>query len=183
MGADALRRKIVDRAGSRTARATEIMATRVREASGLTGDRVATTGPRFSPPSRWTSTLRVADDVTVWRWVYGDAATRHQPFDPHIGLDGLTFDEEDWPDKLHNPDPYPKGDHYHPGDHRGCQCVVEIVSGDKPFPLGPGPRTVRAAGLVFTMRDDRTVASTGAPEWWMAVVNRAGWRSALQEAR
>lgn len=184
MGAERLRRRIVDRAGARTARAAEILADRVRDASGLPSGRVSTAGPRFAPPARWSSTLAVrGEGVTVWRWVYGDHSSRTAPFDPHVELDGLTFDETNWGDKLHSPDPFPKGSHYFPGDHKGCQCLVEVVVGDAPFPLGPSPRVVRRAGLTFTMRDDRTVAASALPPWWVEVVNQAGWRSALEEAR
>lgn len=65
--------------------------------------------------------------VTGFTWIYGDS---ERPFEPHVELDGLTFDSYDDPD-LTNSDVWPPFPHYFPGDHNGCTCAAE------PTVLGP----------------------------------------------
>ncbi len=69
-----------------------------------------------------------------YRWVYGDAAARRQPFEPHRALDGLVVGS--WND----PNLSSVGDdaatwmgntNYYPGDHSGCRCsFVPVTSAD-----------------------------------------------------
>lgn len=53
-------------------------------------------------------------------WEYGPAF-RSQTFHPHLALDGVRFQTFDDP-VLANPNPWPPGGFYIPGDHKGCIC-------------------------------------------------------------
>lgn len=65
---------------------------------------------------------------TGWRWLYGDPAARRTPFEPHEALDLVEF--ATWSDDvLANPDGWPDGDYYRPGDHLGCLCDFEPIFG------------------------------------------------------
>jgi hypothetical protein len=60
-----------------------------------------------------------------YEWVYGPSG-RSRPFEPHVELDGVTF--EDWTDPvLAVEDSFPDGGYYLPGDHGGCLCDVAPV--------------------------------------------------------
>lgn len=60
-----------------------------------------------------------------YRWVYGPAA-RQRPFEPHVELDGVEFENFDDP-VLANPDSFPETAFYIPGDHAGCICDYEPI--------------------------------------------------------
>lgn len=71
--------------------------------------------------------------VTVWIWVHNH--TPPNDFPPHLALDGVTFDENNWPEVLAaEPGQYPGGAFYVPGDHEGCFPAGTVVSG--PVPSG-----------------------------------------------
>lgn len=61
----------------------------------------------------------------AFRWVYGPAL-RHHPFEPHLRLDGVVFDNFD-DEQLANHKSWPARDFYMPGDHAGCICDFEPV--------------------------------------------------------
>lgn len=55
-----------------------------------------------------------------FEWVYG-AFPRSRPFEPHMALDGVAF--QNWDDEvLTNTSGWPYVSHYMPGDHDGCSC-------------------------------------------------------------
>lgn len=59
----------------------------------------------------------------AWVWVYGDAGDRGTPFPAHEDLEGQEF--LDWQDgvlSVRDEDSWLGVSHYHPGDHRWCQC-------------------------------------------------------------
>jgi hypothetical protein len=60
-----------------------------------------------------------------YRWVYGPAA-RQRPFEPHVELDGVEFENFD-DDVLANRDSFPEFAFYIPGDHAGCICDFEPI--------------------------------------------------------
>lgn len=68
--------------------------------------------------------LRAGGLVPVgWKWDYGDRAARAVNFEPHLSLDGVTF--ERWDDqKLAVHGGFPRAAHYRPQDHKGCLCTV-----------------------------------------------------------
>lgn len=67
------------------------------------------------------SVLRDEGAITeAYVWDYGPGF-RARPFDPHVGLDGVTFDNFDDP-VLANREGWPPFAFYMPGDHAGCQC-------------------------------------------------------------
>lgn len=60
-----------------------------------------------------------------YRWTYGDTP-RTREFEPHLDLDGVTF--EDWDsDVLTNNGDFPVTDYFAPGDHDGCACDYESL--------------------------------------------------------
>lgn len=63
--------------------------------------------------------------VDGYRWVYG-AAVRKTPFEPHVELDGVEFENFD-DDVLANTSGFPDLPYYIPGDHGGCICDFEPV--------------------------------------------------------
>lgn len=60
-------------------------------------------------------------------WDYGPAA-RMRPFEPHLELDGVTFQNFD-DDVLANTEGFPDGDYFMPGDHDGSLVAGTMVSG------------------------------------------------------
>lgn len=64
---------------------------------------------------------------TGYRWEYGDATLRQQPYEPHRALGGLVFSR--WEDgTLANASGgWPGTTHYYPGDHRHCRCSFTPV--------------------------------------------------------
>jgi hypothetical protein len=72
----------------------------------------------------YADTLGVEVDTDLMIWVYGQAP-RKQGFQGHMQLEGAVFTTMDdpvlavWPE-----DEWLRTDNYHPGDHRGCACVV-----------------------------------------------------------
>lgn len=60
-----------------------------------------------------------------YRWVYG-AAVRKQPFEPHVALDGVEFENFD-DEVLANTSGFPDLPYYMPGDHGGCICDFEPI--------------------------------------------------------
>jgi hypothetical protein len=61
-------------------------------------------------------------------WDYGPAM-RTRPFEPHVDLDGVEFENFDDP-VLSNDEGWPPFAFYMPGDHDGCLCdFVPVVSG------------------------------------------------------
>jgi hypothetical protein len=67
----------------------------------------------------------VGASVEAYRWTYGPAF-RQRPFQPHLGLDGVVFTNFDDP-QLANPNRWPPGAYYLPGDHAGCICDFEPI--------------------------------------------------------
>lgn len=67
----------------------------------------------------------------AYRWIYGPAA-RKSPFEPHLALDGVVFENFD-DEVLANREGFPPLSHYLPGDHAGCLCDFEpiIVTADE----------------------------------------------------
>lgn len=59
---------------------------------------------------------------TGYRWNYGDASTRHRPFEPHRQLGGRTFARWDDPTLTNTETAWLPSTSYRPGDHRGCRC-------------------------------------------------------------
>lgn len=64
---------------------------------------------------------------TGYRWEYGDASLRQQPYEPHRQLAGIVFAR--WEDgTLANASgAWPGATHYYPGDHRHCRCSFTPV--------------------------------------------------------
>lgn len=79
--------------------------------------------------------------VEAYRWVYGPAFRQHA-FQPHQALDGVVFRNFDDP-QLANPNGWPPGAYYLPGDHAGCVCDFEPIvvpapeAAAGPAPVGP----------------------------------------------
>lgn len=135
---------------------------------------------------RLTADTRVTEGTTVWTWRTGEP---EHPFHPHQRLDGVVFDEGNWRDVLAADDggaDWPGQPWYYPGDHRGCQCVAEIVLGTLVFDpqgLDAQPIIVSAFGqqiLVAPAAEQRTTAA--APAWWTATLTVEAWQAALREA-
>lgn len=65
--------------------------------------------------------------IDGFMWVYGSS---ERSFEPHLGLDGVEFQNFDSPE-LENPDGFPNTPYYYPGDHEGCGCDFEptIIEG------------------------------------------------------
>lgn len=64
-------------------------------------------------------------NVEAYRWVYGPAMRQH-PFEEHLALDGLVFQNFD-DDSLSATDSWTQFGFYFPGDHQGCVCDVEPI--------------------------------------------------------
>jgi len=73
-----------------------------------------------------------------WRWVYGDAGSRGEPFVPHEDLNFAEFDSWTSP-VLASDGGWPFVAYYFPGDHLYCQCDFEPafqqVDSQEPVPL------------------------------------------------
>jgi hypothetical protein len=68
--------------------------------------------------------------ATSLRWSHGAAV---RPFDPHLALDGTTFESVADERLRKGPEDFPRGaTSYFPGDHAGCTCWTEHVY-DDPF--------------------------------------------------
>lgn len=65
--------------------------------------------------------------VEAYQWVYG-VYPRSRPFEPHMALDGLVFNNFD-DASLTNTEGWPPVSHFVPGDHAGCVCdFMPIIS-------------------------------------------------------
>lgn len=112
--------------------------------AGIVRDAMSIAGGMGNPTGGDPSTLQgvsggpIMDDLLAesgvasegFEWMYGDSATRARPFEPHEDLGtggedggGVTFTSYDDP-VLANPNDFPDGATYFPGDHAGCQCDV-----------------------------------------------------------
>jgi hypothetical protein len=72
--------------------------------------------------------------IEGYQWVYGPAL-RQRPFEPHLALDGTTFENFD-DSRLANYNGWPSVPFFMPGDHDGCVCDVA------PVILGPSGEVV-----------------------------------------
>lgn len=63
--------------------------------------------------------------IEAYEWVYGPAF-RARPFEPHLALDGIVFENFD-SEALANTEGWPEVAFYMPGDHEGCICDVAPV--------------------------------------------------------
>ena len=91
-----------------------------------------------------------------WVWGYYGVA-RRDPFTPHQRLDGRRFEGFDDPALASGPDAW-LGPFYHPGDHPGCLCSVEMIWA---VPDGPSSSEVRdelQLDETPAMRDTRLLA-------------------------
>lgn len=64
--------------------------------------------------------------VEAYEWTYGPAFRQH-PFEPHLDLDGLIFENFDSDLLTTGDDGEWVGDLYFPGDHDGCACDITPV--------------------------------------------------------
>lgn len=109
----------------------------VRQAVAAAGGSIISANPGNFEPEDFggvgtggTTYSMFADNgiaVTSRQWVYG-AAIR-APFDSHEDLDGLEFGS--WEDEsltVRDEDAWLNTEFYHPGDHRGCLCVVAPIT-------------------------------------------------------
>jgi hypothetical protein len=70
------------------------------------------------------SSIRV--ETERYKWVYGMAPRR--TFEPHLRLDGVTFDDsEDEKLRQGTDASWVGGEFFYIGDHPGCQCLLERV--------------------------------------------------------
>ena len=84
-------------------------------------DRVATGVTDGASVSGMLQRLHIS--TTGWVWNVGEP---DHPFEPHQDLEGVEFTS--WTDEaLANPDSWPEGGWYYPGDHDGCQCYPEQI--------------------------------------------------------
>lgn len=117
-----------------------ILRTAMAKAGGATGLHVDERGGVWLPvgnggrqPAGGIGTGELITDAAVeagaarqgYRWVYGPAA-RSRPFEPHVELDGVEFENFDDP-ALANTDSFPEFAFYIPGDHAGCICDFEPI--------------------------------------------------------
>jgi hypothetical protein len=78
--------------------------------------------------------------VTTWRW-----GGSQRPFPPHQALDGRTWvDDAERAQVVRNPERFPPGDGYYPGDHAGCSCSLEVEL--RIVQRRPGRAVVRRTG-------------------------------------
>lgn len=129
--------------------------------------------------------VRADYTVTVWQWVH-----HHVPpydFPPHLALDGVTFDETNWPEILAaDPGEYPSTDYYVPGDHEGCLCEIINVIGDLVFDYGQSggpPIVVSAFGQDVLVAPPAGQTTDEVPAWWAEVLTPEGWTQALLDAQ
>lgn len=137
--------------------------------AGLVRDALSVAGGTTIPDERNPATLGgvaagpIAGDLLAesglgiegYEWLYGDAATRTRPFEPHERLGsggadggGVIFFGYDDP-VLANPDEFPPGPTYYPGDHSGCQCEqAQRIVETQPAVVDPvAPSELRRRGL------------------------------------
>ena len=76
--------------------------------------------------------------MEAYEWVYGPGG-RSRPFEPHVELDGLVFQDFS-DDQLAVTGSFPDGGYYLPGDHAGCLCdvapIVIAVDGSTSIDVG-----------------------------------------------
>lgn len=71
----------------------------------------------------WLGQNGIATDQMIWLYGYEDEPRR--TFNGHLQMDGLVFSEWDDPALEVSPqDDWLRTEHYFPGDHWGCACVV-----------------------------------------------------------
>ncbi|MDN5918679.1 MAG: NUDIX domain-containing protein [Pseudonocardia sp.] len=97
-----------------------------------TGRTVVAPGQAPAPQTGPGTGQTVADAITVgggeklgWIWGYY-GPPRRSPFLPHRALDGRRFDGFDDPALATGADAW-LGPYFHPGDHPGCLCSIEMV--------------------------------------------------------
>lgn len=183
----ALRQRVIDRGEQLVETAGAIIEQEMRDAAGpgLTPDALERDAVTFDEPIVST-TLRSDVTITTWVWVHN-----HQPpndFPPHVALDGTTFDENDWRDVLaKDPGDVPFGDaFYYPQQIEGCQCEVDIVSGDLVFDaqgLDASPQVISAFGQQILVTPAAPERSDEAPAWFSEVATQEAWTEALQQAQ
>ncbi|MDN5919005.1 MAG: NUDIX hydrolase [Pseudonocardia sp.] len=96
-----------------------------RPAQAATGEPTPLTGPGTGEDVRQTMSGGGAEPL-LWRWGYYGIA-RKDPFVPHQRLDGRTFDGFADPGLDAGKNSYWIGPAYHPGDHTGCMCSIEMI--------------------------------------------------------
>jgi hypothetical protein len=81
-------------------------------------------GPALGPDGLENLERRGVQATDEWEWVYGDAGARSAPFRPHQELDSGDGTTYSGPNDIGLAilGPFPRGSHYRPGDHAGCQC-------------------------------------------------------------
>lgn len=85
--------------------------------------------PQTGPATGTTTSAVITDaggEKLGWRWGYFGIA-RKNPFLPHQRLDGQTFEGFDDPGLDAGKNSYWIGPAYHPGDHAGCMCSIEMI--------------------------------------------------------
>jgi hypothetical protein len=106
--------------------------------------------------------------IEEFEWLYGDAATRTKPFEPHLALDGVMFSGFDDP-QLANPDSFPPGPFFYPGDHAYCQCEIapRIVETDPAVVVRDpvSPSELRRRGLEQAPAAEAERAKSAVPSY------------------
>jgi hypothetical protein len=183
-GYDELRDRVRQRGYDLTKNAADLLVDRLQEAAGdgLRPEAVRLTTPVFSP-NRWSVDLAVTSVGTTWQWVYGDSP---HPFDPHVDLDGVTFDLTTYLDVLaKDPGDFPEGTSFwYPGDHSGCSCVAAPVIGTDAFdPTGQGGTTtsLRVGRSTVTITREAQAPDQIVPDWWQNEVSPEKWAAALED--
>lgn len=98
------------------------------QSNGAAGNTERPTHAGEDPAMQAALTDSVGSFATQYTWVYGDPATRRDPFEEHKDLSGrkwFSWEEFDALDKGGG-DPSTVGSVYFPGDHNGCQCNYDI---------------------------------------------------------
>lgn len=183
----ALRQQILDRGQQLVETAGGIIEQQARDAAGpgLPPDALER-DPAVLDEQVASTTIRSEAAITTWVWSHN-----HQPpndFPPHVALDGLTFDENDWQDALaKDPADFPDGDSFwYPGQINGCLCTVDIVAGDLVFDvtsLDAAPQVIEAFGQSILISPGAPERTDEAPPWFAEVVTGEGWTEALEEAQ
>lgn len=131
-----------------------------------------------------TVAVRADYSVTVWEWVH-----HHEPpydFPPHLALDGVGFDENNWPEVLAADPEDGVGAFYVPQDHQGCLCEIINVVGDKVFDYGQSggpPIVVSAFGQDVLVAPPAGDTVDEAPAWWSESLTQEAWEQALRDAQ
>lgn len=89
------------------------------------GDGVRPVGGIATGPDVLDTLQGLGVAAEQYQWVYGPAS-RSRPFEPHVELDGVLFDNFD-DDVLAVSGSFPETGYYLPGDHAGCQCDFTSV--------------------------------------------------------